>query len=106
MAAVDVFGSLDVVINNAGYGNLFVVKHASSDSGTDQKPILRQTNMLPKLGIFDCARNSDRGVSSTDERLPISRIVNDHIQRAKHIDRRHYRRLLLLLRRSHPLRRA
>jgi NAD(P)-dependent dehydrogenase (short-subunit alcohol dehydrogenase family) len=38
MSAIDLFGSLDVVINNAGYGNLFVHRrHASIGiPGTDR----------------------------------------------------------------------
>jgi NAD(P)-dependent dehydrogenase (short-subunit alcohol dehydrogenase family) len=38
MAAVDVFGSLDVVINNAGYGNLSPSKtHLYRNSGQRSK---------------------------------------------------------------------
>ena len=43
MTAIDLFGSLDVVINNAGYGNLFVHRrHASIGiPGTDRNESLR-----------------------------------------------------------------
>src|SRR6266850_1568023 len=91
-AAIGAFGSLEVVINNAGYGNLSSVEDTPMSDFRAQietnlfgtiivtkaaLPYFRQRKaghfvqmIVPKRFVSICARKSDIGVSSTDERLP------------------------------------